>query len=75
MQDQQFRALLNLMSISDPLPEDKFHLDGLLLNESKKRGYDNAMQAYRHFLQGKGIVKAPPAKERKPRRVRGIDKK
>lgn len=76
MQDQQFRTLLNLMMEIDPWPlseDDKFIFMGLMLNESKKRGYDDETQAYHYFLQG-NVKKKLPVKQRKPRKARGIKK-
>lgn len=74
MKDIQFRVLLNLLMQASPRAlnvEDYTVFVDLLRNEAKKRGYDDEVQAYHHFMQG-GVKKVL---KKKPRKVRGVDKK
>ena len=74
MKDLQFRVLLDLMMVSDPWPltaEANIVFMHLMDNESKQRGYDDAIQAF-HFFQQK-VKKALPKRakvvKRKPRKI------
>ena len=74
MKDTQFRVLLDLLMVSDPWPLDddaRTVFVEQLHNESKKRGYDDVINAY-HFFQQK-VKKALPKKarvvKRKPRKI------
>lgn len=50
--DGQFRALLNLMMVSDPWPlsdEEHDRIDWLLDCEAQARGFDRWTEAYHEF--------------------------
>lgn len=75
MKDLQYRVLLDLMMEVDPWPlkeEGKIVFQHLMLNEAKKRGYDDEIQAYKHF-QGEHKLpkKSRSTEKRKPRKKRG----
>lgn len=63
LNDAQFRALLNLMMVSDPWPlsgTDSFLLETLATDEARRRNYKDWIEAYHKHLKDKVPAQAIP---------------
>lgn len=70
MKDKHFNALLALAMISEPWPlgdDNRSDVLAFLDNESRRRGYDNAMAAFHNLPQSD-----KPKAKRKVRKARGV---